>query len=250
MTKLYKFNKNATISVALMFSNIHIYAQDLVTNQNKVFELEQAPQSSKQLKEVEIIDLKEGQPESIQEVLFKQEEIEKKPFVDPLYLAVSMKDYSKIGAILNSGVNVNQSFIEGNNIVLFSAQYKDITMLQLAVSKKANLNILNNNKESIVYLASTKNGKEYLENIKILLPSKDFEILINKQTKSGRNPLHNAIYNGDLETIKFLVNNKVNLETKDSNGQTPLHYAAALKKWDALEFMLKNGGNIKEIDKD
>lgn len=38
-------------------------------------------------------------------------------------------------------------------------------------------------------------------------------------------PLHNAVYNGLLEKVQLLIENKADVNARDNTGYTPLHFA-------------------------
>lgn len=199
-----------------------------------------------------IVDLKKDDDN----ILFVQDEeteeqkaARQKAVVQTFATSVQMKDYEKIQSYLSNGANINTNLYDGNTIVTLSAFHRDIKLLTFAAEKKANLSALNNDGESIIYWGAAGKNLEYIETIKSLMSAKDFDSLMQKQTKTKRTPLHAAVlYAGNKDIVEFLLNNKVSLEAKDNNGQTALHYAAALRRWDILELLLKKGGNIKEVD--
>ncbi len=194
----------------------------------------------------DILFIQEGNVDEEEEA---QKEIVRKEAINSFSLAIQSKKYDEIESHLKNGANINLNLYDGNNIAILSSFHGDSKLLNFAAEKKADLTKLNDKGESIIYWGSTKKDLEYLSTVKTLLSPKDFDVLLKKQTKTKRNPLHAAVlYGGNLDVIKFLLGNKVSLKDKDENGQTPLHYAAALRKWNVLEFLLKNGGNINEVD--
>ena len=66
--------------------------------------------------------------------------------------------------------------------------------------------------------------------------------------KDGYRPLHLAIKNGDLETVKFLVGlGDVNIELGDFYNVPPLNFASACKKYDIVEFLVNSGACTSEL---
>lgn len=244
-----------------LVSQNSIYAQDIIVKegsnhapsektatedkpivaQDSEIKLEKIPEVDKN-----ILFVQEG---NVDEDAEAQKELARKALVNNFSLAIQSKNYDEIESHLKNGSNINVNLYDGNNIAILSSFHGDIKLLNFAAEKKADLTKINDKGESIIYWGSTKKDVSYLMTVKSLLAAKDFDALIKKQTKTKRNPLHAAVlYNGNLEVVKFLLENKVSLKDKDENGQTPLHYAAALRKWDFLEYLLKNGGDINEVD--
>ena len=56
--------------------------------------------------------------------------------------------------------------------------------------------------------------------------------------KLGRTPIHHAAFNGELETIKYLVNLTDNPLAASQNGSTPINCAAANGHLESLKFLV------------
>lgn len=64
----------------------------------------------------------------------------------------------------------------------------------------------------------------------------------------GNTPLHIATGKGDLAAVKFLLQNKANVNCKNNKGKTPLHYAAASADLEILEILLNAGAQVNVKD--
>lgn len=62
-------------------------------------------------------------------------------------------------------------------------------------------------------------------------------------------PLHELIFNNDLENLKKLIN-KDNIEDLDCGGNTPLLVAIKLKRIEIIKYLLDNGANPYSRDKE
>jgi len=57
--------------------------------------------------------------------------------------------------------------------------------------------------------------------------------------------LHEAALNGDLEEVKFILNNNnLDIDLKDSYGATALYYAAMSGHIDIVQYLVKKGANV------
>ena len=70
---------------------------------------------------------------------------------------------------------------------------------------------------------------------------------VNQRTKNGWSPLHwAAAKNGDLAMTKALLEMKADVRARDKDGWTPLHWAAAKSKNPAIvEALLDAGANAR-----
>lgn len=192
-----------------------------------------------------------AEEEDAEGVALALQEKEEKLKEDLLFsIALQTKQYINIDYYLQNGFSINKELYDGNTAAQVSAFHMDSSLLNYIAEKKANLNHLNKNSESILYWGSAGKSVKYLETAKSLL-SKDFNSLMTTTTKTGRTPLHAAVlYAGNIDVINWLIFNKIDMNAKDSNGQTAMHYAAVSRRWDILEFLLKKGASINEVDKD
>ncbi len=75
----------------------------------------------------------------------------------------------------------------------------------------------------------------------------------NTQENVGREmeqkSLFSAIKSNDLSLVKTLLNNKVNIEDKNSKGETPLMYATYLQRNAIAIVLMEAGANVNAQDK-
>lgn len=62
--------------------------------------------------------------------------------------------------------------------------------------------------------------------------------------------LIDAAFKGDIDTVKHLLDDKVNPNSKSSDGETALHYAALKGRTEVVKLLLKKGANPNIKDKD
>lgn len=73
---------------------------------------------------------------------------------------------------------------------------------------------------------------------------------VNTQDEQGRTPLSCAIWNGNEEVARLLLEAGADLELKDKNSQTALHLASYLGEVEIVELLLVLGADRTAKDKD
>ncbi len=77
----------------------------------------------------------------------------------------------------------------------------------------------------------------------------EYGVHINeKDRKYGLSPLHIASYRKNLEVVRFLTENKGDINAKDALGRTPLFFSLGDESLELLESMIKIGANINVKD--
>jgi len=156
--------------------------------------------------------------------------------------------------------------------------YVDKIKVNEIFKKKSNkdiyIELTNEQKE----MKRNENNKIALENLKQEIKNKEFEI--NSQLKDGRTPLFFSAANGNIDAVKFLVENGANTEiveydmrntplmaaiyggytdiclyliskganinAKNKNGDTPIHFATILGNHSMLKLLHRLGCNYNE----
>ena len=68
--------------------------------------------------------------------------------------------------------------------------------------------------------------------------------IINSKDQNGFTALHKACGQGDLEMVKYLLENDAEMNTTDENfGQTPLHMAAVQKHSDVVSYLMNHASS-------
>ncbi|MDR1261457.1 MAG: ankyrin repeat domain-containing protein [Rickettsiales bacterium] len=94
-------------------------------------------------------------------------------------------------------------------------------------------------------LDAAKNGN--IEKVKYLVNE---GADVDTRDQNCNTPLHLAAYNGHTDTVEALLNAEgINVNAKDNNGATPLHSAIKNNRIDVVEVLLRAEGiNINEDD--
>jgi ankyrin repeat protein len=67
---------------------------------------------------------------------------------------------------------------------------------------------------------------------------------IDQPGLDGRAALHNAVINGETDSVTFLVDTGAKVDVRDGEGATPLCYAAAMGQADIMTFLLDHGADV------
>ena len=86
-----------------------------------------------------------------------------------------------------------------------------------------------------------------LEKVKALL--KDHLDLVFNKDNDGRSPLHWAASYGHKNVVELLLANKAAVNAKDNNDGTPLLYATAGGRRDVVQLLLANKAEVNAKDK-
>ena len=73
-------------------------------------------------------------------------------------------------------------------------------------------------------------------------------VLVGLVLGCGDAALHNAAFDGDLETVKELVGSGAAVDARDEAGLTALHYAAAEGHVSVVEYLVGQGADVNATD--
>lgn len=64
----------------------------------------------------------------------------------------------------------------------------------------------------------------------------------------GKTPLHASCYQGHLDLVKYLVELRPNLETRDFDGDSALHYSCFGNQHQIVEILAKHKADLNAIN--
>jgi ankyrin repeat protein len=136
-------------------------------------------------------------------------------------------------------IDITEAIINDDYLAIKQAIKKGLDLEQMIENE------LNENEESLLFFAL--HHKCSFDTIKLLVES---GIDIEKTDSQGVSFLDEAIVTGDLELVRYLVDEKgmdVN-QTKRKSGFTPLMQAASYGYTDIVDFLLEKGADIHARD--
>ncbi|MDF2966198.1 MAG: uncharacterized protein K0Q51_1586 [Rickettsiaceae bacterium] len=69
---------------------------------------------------------------------------------------------------------------------------------------------------------------------------------LNKSSHKGSTPLHEAVWNDEIEAVKALIEFGANIEVTDKRGQTPIYVAAITGNNEIVKILISNNAKIDE----
>ena len=159
-------------------------------------------------------------------------------------------------------IDFQRSNNEGNKVIHIASHKGDVDVLRyLTEELKVNLNDEAENKSKPIHIdpkvihAKANNGREaihfaaengQLEVIKFLI-SIDSKV-IHAKANNGREAIHFAAENGHVEALEFLISQGASIDVKDVNGMDPTHWAAINGHVEVIKFLMSKGASINNTD--
>ncbi|CAF1118017.1 unnamed protein product [Rotaria sordida] len=168
-----------------------------------------------------------------------------KTLESPLHLACQWGLERVVSTLIEHHADINKKDTEGNTPLHVAIINQHITIISLLI-RAPNLDLLIRNKQNQTSFAcSIVSKNNEAANLILKREPKAADQLDNK----GRNFLHIAVQNGDIESVLFLltVNVNVNNRVDDANQLTPLHLCVQTGNEIILRNLLLAGANINDV---
>ncbi|MFZ1388827.1 MAG: ankyrin repeat domain-containing protein [Thiolinea sp.] len=155
------------------------------------------------------------------------------------YAAVLPEGQDFINLLHAKGAELNALNNEGNSPIFLSANTDNFQALQ---QLGADLKILNKNNESVIAAFSSREDKT--TGLELIKKAQSFGVDINVTDSYLQNALHRSIrFNSPTLSLE-LVKAKINLNQADSEGNTPLMLAVRNRSLYHVKLLIKQGANI------
>ena len=129
--------------------------------------------------------------------------------------------------------------ISSERALIEATQNGDLKQVQKLISKGADVNARDDDGQSSLHHAC------YLGNFEIVKSLVTNGANVNIEVpKFALTPLHGATMNGDIKTVKFLIEHNAKLNAKDIKGGTPIFAACWIGKLSVVKYLVEKGAEI------
>jgi len=164
---------------------------------------------------------------------------------------LSLEDLCKIYN-LKKVIPLNLLYFKNKNYIFDFLNLKENIMIKLfqniiKIYPSINVNILNNNKKTALFIASRKNYSKY---IKLLLTLPEIDVNVSEEER-GFTPLWIACRYNNVDSLKILLNHpEININKATNNDITSLHIACSIGNKKCVKLLINiKGINVNKTDK-
>lgn len=138
---------------------------------------------------------------------------------DDLMRAVKLGDNTEVISLLNKGVDVNTTDMDGNTLIIIAAREGNTELVTTLINYRAKINARNRHGDTALRLAALKGNQD----------------MVQRLVKAGAHvnmpdwtPLIYASFNGHVDVVDYLLKNGAEINSASRNGTTAL--MAALRQ--------------------
>lgn len=157
---------------------------------------------------------------------------------------------------LQAGVNVNQEVSEhGWSLLMTAISAGNLEMIEHLIERGANVNIVTERGLSALMWAAENGRKEIFD---YLAPLCEPEIVkqatkelpqgllyrARKEDRLAQNFIEAAGF-GDVDAVKKLIKNGININVINKRGTNALHFATSCNKLEIIQILVENGANLE-----
>ncbi|KAL1866292.1 hypothetical protein VTK73DRAFT_4822 [Phialemonium thermophilum] len=137
------------------------------------------------------------------------------------------------------GVDVNAQDVNGRTALMVASGRRLLDVADLLLTKGADINAQDKDKETALFCAVVREQKDV---VKSLLKGGANPNIANGK---GQTPLHMAARKGNLQLLELLlVDDTVDIDSRDIDGRTPLYEACKWGRTNVVEELIKYGADV------
>jgi hyperpolarization activated cyclic nucleotide-gated potassium channel 4 len=155
--------------------------------------------------------------------------------------AASEGDIDEIKRVLHQGLDVNTGDYDSRTMLHLSAAEGNVKVVKALLSEGADVNVTDRWGQMPLHDAIQANHTQVVE----LLASQGAEL----EFENAADKLCAAAADGDIESLKALIDHGISPNSADYDGRTALHLAAAEGIVNVLEFLLANKADVNVLDR-
>ncbi len=163
----------------------------------------------------------------------------------PAMAAARAGQIATVEYLLSTGIGVDEASPEGRTMLHEACDGGKFDMVKLLVTKhRASITLEDRRKWSAIHFACRQNPPEMLKFIV------DQRANVNATSDLGATPLIMAVANKRQPQVEFLIQRKADVNKADTWNRTPLHIAAKNNDKAMLDLLIKSGAKCGLKDKD
>ncbi len=152
--------------------------------------------------------------------------------ISALHYAALHGDSDIISALIDAGAYHNLTNYDGIQAIHFAAMTHQIEALDTLIKLGASVNAIDNKGNTPLHYAA-----EFTDEPAFIQKLLDAGASINAANNTGETPLHLAAADGNLGTVKFLVEHHANVAALDTQDETPLQEAVKTQHADVSAYL-------------
>jgi hypothetical protein len=149
--------------------------------------------------------------------------------LDDLFRAVETNNVGEVSRLLARGMDVNSADPDGRTLLMRASWDGQNEIVKVLLERKARIEQRNARGETAIMMAAYRG---HLDTIK-LLHQRGASI-----EGPGWTPLHYAAFNGQTAVVKYLLDQRADIDAKAPNGATPLMFAARGGHMDTAKLLI------------
>ena len=183
--------------------------------------------------------------------------------ITPLHYASSKGHIDVVKFLLSlDNININESGTPSKTPIRGAIENEHFDVIKLLATHGAEIDDKDEFGKTAIDCAKSNEVKELLKKIirfkdSIFSPNIDLNLLkklfsegldLNQRNHDGRTLLHKACLSGNKWIIKFLLNNNIDVNIKDNRGRTALHLTCLHNRVDIMKMIIEKGANLELKD--
>lgn len=168
-------------------------------------------------------------------------QLSNKSLRSPLIIALEFKDPIYWRALTRNDFATNTCDQNGSTLLMIAASKGDAEKIQQLLTRGADSELTNNNRENALMLAASHGVVKIIE---IFLKEINYnKEKINLRNDNGQTALSCAATNGCTDAAGALLDADSDIDCVDKRGNTPLILASGNNQWECVQYLLKRGAN-------
>jgi ankyrin repeat protein len=166
-----------------------------------------------------------------------------------LFSYILKHDWNNFKKIVEDTKDIDLNIRDDSNnyLIQFIIIYNQVNLIDLLISKKCKIDIIDSDGHSLLFYAIKFNYFSILE--KLLNVNYIGFPLIELKDKNKMYPIHYAVIFNNLKILELLVSKNSNVNLKDGSEMTPLMLAIKYKNINIIKYLLKNDNlNINQTN--